>query len=499
MGMPKEPDAKPGEAPGPVAPPRYPLAIALTLLTGGLWAWWAIQSGPAGTAVGALPGVMLISSSFSNLFSGGDARISQFMSTGALLGVLLSVPMFFASGITAGATLLILSAASFTVSGYLAAGEAPVPPDVPAEQMGVRLSTRAATDEVAMLAVVLTTRPQAVGSRARRIGREIDEALEIFEEKGWLEEAESYHRIPPPAGDFGSQSFRHKGWDLEYLSFESGYEPWPEEPGRDRWLSYENNCTARAVVLRHPDGEPRPWLVCIHGLRTSSPQTSSDLFQPEYFYQKLGLNLLYPVLPLHGPRKPGLLSGELLFSGDMVDLLHTGAHAAWDVRRLLGWLRSPEQSAPAIGLLGHSLGGYAAALTASLDTGVDCVVAANPSVDPSHMFWRDGLSVATRYLKTEGVTQKKSDQLLRAVSPLAMQPKVPGEGRAILASVADRIIPANEPDSLWHHWDQPRVLWHQGTHFGLLQTSKGRRAVKDALYDSGVLSRTASSSAERRG
>ncbi len=488
MSMPKEPDAKQGEAPGPVAPPWYPLAIALTLVTGGLWAWWAIQSNLAGTLVGALPGIMLISSSFSNLFSGGDARISQFMSAGALLGVLLSVPMFFASGAAAGVTLLVLSAASFTVSGYLAAGEAPVPPDVPAEQMGVRLSTKAAGDEVAMLAVVATTRPQAVGSRARRIAREIDEALEIFEEKGLLEDPESYHQTPPPAGDFSSRDFRHKGWELEHLSFESGYEPWPEEPGRERWLSYENNRTAHAMVLRHPDGEPRPWLICIHGLRTSSPQTSSDLFQPEYFHKKLGLNLLYPVLPLHGPRKPGAISGELLFSGDMVDLLHTGAHAAWDVRRLLGWLRSAEQDAPAIGMLGHSLGGYTAALTASLDDRMDCVVTANPSVDPSHMFWRDGLSVATRYLKTEGVTQKKSDQLLRLVSPLALQPKVPVEGRAILASVADRIIPANEPDSLWHHWGKPRVVWHQGTHFGLLQTPKGQRAVRDALYDSGILS-----------
>lgn len=496
MEVPKSPDVKEGETPGPVAPPGYPLAVALTLITGVLWTWWAIQSGLAGALVGALPGVMLVSSTFSNVFSGGDARISQFMSTGALLGILLSGSMFFIVGIVPGIVLLVLSVASFVAAGYLAAGEAPVPADVPAEQMGVRLSTRAALDEVATFAIVLTTRPHPVGSRAKRIGREVDEALEMFEEKGWTENPESYHRAPPPVEEFKSEKVRRKGWELEYISFESGYEPWPGEPGGERWVSYENNRTAYAQVLRH-EGEPRPWLVCIHGLRSPSPDKSQEIFQPEYFHQELGLNLLFPVLPLHGPRKEGPISGEFLFSGDMMELFHTGAQAAWDVRRLLGWLHSPEQSAPAVGLLGHSLGGYTAALTASLDDRVDCVICANPSVDPSHMFWRDGFSMGTRYLKSEGVTQKKSDQLLHVVSPLALEPQVPKKGRTILASVADRIIPANEPDSLWHHWDEPRVVWHQGTHFGLLRTSKGREAVRETLRDSGLLS--GASTTERHG
>ena len=119
------------------------------------------------------------------------------------------------------------------------------------------------------------------------------------------------------------------------------------------------------------------------------------------------------------------------------------------------------------------------------------MIAANPSVDPSKMFWRDGLSMATRYLKTAGVTQKKTDRLLRTVSPLALEPWVARERRAILASVADRIIPASEPERLWRHWDQPRVLWHQGTHFGLLRSPEGKAAVRDALRESGVVHRRA--------
>ena len=77
------------------------------------------------------------------------------------------------------------------------------------------------------------------------------------------------------------------------------------------------------------------------------------------------------------------------------------------------------------------MGGYVAALLCGLEeSGVDCVIAANPSVDPSKMFWRDGLPMATRYLKTAGVTQKKTDVLLDTVSLLALKQRVSWERRA---------------------------------------------------------------------
>lgn len=484
--MVKEPDVKEGESPGPIAPPLWPFAVPLNGITGILWAWFAIQSGPLGDIFGVLPAVLLISTSLSSVFSGADARISQFMCLGAFLGILFSFPMAFVSGITVGLVLLALSVASFVAAGYLSVGEIPVPAEVPEPEMGLKLSARVATDEVKMFGIVLTSWPPAVGSIAKHMGQEMDEALEVFERNGWLENPDSYHRMPPPAEISVRKRFRHEGWDMERLSFESGYEPWPDEPGRDRWLSYESNRTAQALILRHGDGN-HPWLVCIHGLRNGAPQNSGDLFQPDFLHRELGLNLLFPFLPLHGPRKPGYVSGARLLSGDTMDLVHAGAQAAWDIRRLLAWLRLPEQDAPAVGVLGHSLGGYTAALLAGLDNSIDCVIAANPSVGPSHMFWRDGFSTATRYLKTHGASEKRMDQLSHPVSPLALQPKVAKEGRAVLASVADRIIPASEPDSLCRHWDRSRILWHQGTHFGLLRSAEGKEAVRNALRDSGVL------------
>ena len=269
------------------------------------------------------------------------------------------------------------------------------------------------------------------------------------------------------------------------MTFQSAYEPWPEEPGRDRWLSYERNLTAHAWALRHPGG-PRPWVVCIHGIRVGSPRGNLAFFRPGYLHHELGLNLLFPVLPIHGPRRIGPVNGDRILSGDALDSLHAGAQAVWDIRRLLAWLRTRE-GAPDIGVLGHSLGGYVAALLCCLEGGIDCVVVANPAVDPSYLFWRNALSLATRYLKTAGVTEEKMDTLLRVISPLAMQPLVSRERRTIFAGVVDRVVPAAEANSLWHHWEKPRILWYQGTHRAFLGTTEGRTLIATALRDAGML------------
>jgi hypothetical protein len=475
------------QRPGPIAPPWWPLAAVLPAVVGALWLWCDVRSGLQGVLVGGLPGTLLLATGLSNLLWAGDARIFHFMSLGAFLGVVLSFPAAFVFGPVAAAVLLLLSAASFVASGYLGLGQEPVPLGVPEPRMSLGMATRAAEDELSMCSIVLSTWPLTVGSRASRIGRELEEALALFEVKGWLGDPRSYHRAPPPVGEMGSGGHRHREPGFKHVTFESSYEPWPEEPGRERWLSYERNRTAHAWVLKH-QGEPRPWVVCIHGIRVGSPRGNLAFFRPDYLHRELGLNLLFPVLPIHGPRRIGPVSGDRILSGDLMDTLHAASQAMWDIRRLISWLRTREDDdAPVVGVLGHSLGGYASALLCCLEDAIDCVVVANPAVDPSDLFWRNALSLATRYLKTAGVTEEKMDALLRVVSPLAMQPLVSHERRAIFAGVADRVVPAVEASTLWLHWEKPRIAWYQGTHRAFLSTTEGRTFIATALRDAGVV------------
>ena len=72
-------------------------------------------------------------------------------------------------------------------------------------------------------------------------------------EQGWVDDPMSYHRDPPPLIHVNHNRRRYLFQTFDTISFDSGYEPHWGEPGRERWLSYEENRKARALVLRHDD------------------------------------------------------------------------------------------------------------------------------------------------------------------------------------------------------------------------------------------------------
>ena len=257
------------------------------------------------------------------------------------LGVILSLPAILLHGPLAALALGVGSALSFLAAGYLALGQHRCPSSVPAPDTGPNLAARTAVNELMLCGLIFTSWPLAVGSVATRVRREAADPYPLFEENGWFSDPATYHREPPPLENPEVHYEERKGRKIECLTFDSLYEPREEEPGRERWLSYKRNPTAYAWILRHP-GAQRPWLICIHGIRMGTLNKSLIRFQPEYLHDELKLNLIMPVLPLHGPRDTGLISGERTLSGDVMDTLHTGEQGIWDLRRLIGWLRESE-------------------------------------------------------------------------------------------------------------------------------------------------------------
>ena len=129
-----------------------------------------------------------------------------------------------------------------------------------------------------------------------------------------------------------------------------------------------------------------------------------------------------------------------------------------------------------MGALGHSLGGYAVSLLASLEEDLDCAVAGNPAVDPSDLFWTTTLAVATHSLSAEGIRKDTFRALLRPVSPLSLeQPLIPLERRAIFAGTVDRVITPVQAHGLWQHWDQPRIAWYGGPTSGSSKPPRAER------------------------
>ena len=457
-------------------PVRWPAEAWLPLVAGLVWLWTAPGHGVLGFAFTVLPGCLLLGSGVGMLLFAGDLRISQFAAAGGVTGFVLGLPAFVFEGFTSGLLLCALSAAAFVAAGWHTLRLEPHPEDVPPPEPGLALAAEIACDE-AILSTMQIGVSTPMGSELARVRDEIGAARAHFEAAGWLERPFDYHATPPAPTDVRLSAARVRGIDYEHLRFESGYEPHPGEPGRERWLSYRENRTAHAWVVR--TSPERPWLVCIHGYQMGRPWIDLSAFRPEWLAKSHGLNLLLPVLPLHGPRTKGRRSGDGYLGGDVLDTIHAQAQASWDIRRLVSWLRA--EGAAGIGVYGLSLGGYNAALLAGLEQGLACVVAGIPAVDFTRLFFRHGPPVQILEAELHGIEELHMDEIMRVISPLALTPRVPRERRYIFGAIADRLVPADQVRDLWRHWERPRIEWYQGGHLTFPRHAGVRSLVDEAL------------------
>jgi hypothetical protein len=456
----------------------------IPVLGGLAWLWFAGGVGAVGFLFSLVPGCLLLASGVSTLLYPGDVRIPQFTALGGALGVPMALPALIVVGPWTAMALVLASAASFVAAGAISVRTEPHTDGVPAAVLTPRLALQVAIDDAILATMTLRLAP-VMAADQERIRREVHAARELFAGRGWLHELASYHRTPPPLAldDPELRAGRARGVDYEHLTFPSGYEPWDEEPGRERWLARVANRTAHAWVLRHRS-EPRPWLVCIHGYGMGSPGIDLLAFEAARLHREHGLNFLLPVLPLHGPRRIGRRSGEAFLAGDFLDSVHAEAQAMWDIRRLLSWVRA--QGGAPIGVYGLSLGGYNAALLASLED-LAGVIAGIPATDFTRLTWRHGSPLQIRHAERRGLVHDEVAELLRVVSPLALEPRVPHARRYVFAGVADRIVPAEQARDLWRHWERPRMVWYQGGHLTFSRHPDVRRMVMDALRESRLI------------
>jgi hypothetical protein len=354
---------------------------------------------------------------------------------------------------------------------------------IPSPRRGLAVASKIALDEL-FFATELISASIVSHSQQRRIATEAEQALELFEERGWLDDPALYHRCPPPLEAESFDELRGRGIAYRHLRFASDYEPHPGEPGRDRWLGYQANRTAHAWLMKHP-GRMRPWLICIPGYRMGHPAVDFTGFRAHWLHHKLGLNVAIPVLPLHGPRRVGRRGGDGFLTGDFVDTIHAQSQAVWDVRRLVGWLRS--HGAPAVGAYGVSLGGYTTALLASLEENLDCVIAGIPATDFMRLLRSHVPALVLRAAARIGFSFERAEPLLRVISPLALSPRVPRERRYLYAGLADHLASPDHARDLWLHWERPRVAWYHGSHISFLWEADVRALLYEAFEACGLL------------
>jgi hypothetical protein len=459
-----------------------------TVATGGPWVtlrgrWWPLAAGVALALAAFASGRVAafaaapLACALVVLAVGPDAeRDAARRWVGVGLASALAGALLFAAG--AGLTALLALALGLVVleRGVRASLRLdPAPPRLATPAHCPSLAVAVATDEIFGLAWETARRFQPRPDFAR-VAADVRSAADRNREHGWLEHPEVAYWAPPPLEKVALTRVRLRGvGSAEHLRFASEFEPLDPEV-RDDFVSARANRTAHVHLWRHATG-PRPTLICLHGHRQGHVAFDARAWDVAWLHRTLGFDVALFALPLHGPRATGWRSGAGFLDGHPSQTSAAIAQAIWDLRRLEGWLQA--QGSPALGVAGFGLGGYTAALLASLASNLASAILLAPIVHLEAFAWRLLPPGRRAEARAAGLTDHWLSAAWARHAPLRLRPRVSHGARFVVGGLADRIVPPLQVLALWEHWGHPAHHWYPGSHFVWL----GRRAVRERLSD----------------
>jgi pimeloyl-ACP methyl ester carboxylesterase len=362
----------------------------------------------------------------------------------------------------------------------------PLPPaQLPRESIRKRLSTGVGTalDSSVMRAMQLVVEraliPDSEDVEALRRSAEpmLDPALQA-------EPGRFFEFLAAPPGELRMRS-RHRrrlaGGSVFDCRIESDYVPFTAQAlGAD--------ATAIHVELwHHAYGRPRGTVIALHGFTMGRPRMDAMVLMASQWFER-GLDVALFTLPYHGARTPAdaRFSGEHFAVPDVSRLSEAMREAVYEIRRVLDWRR--EETGAPVGVLGLSLGGYLAALTAGLCEGLDFAIPIVPPVCIGDLAWR--FFERTRHHREGGGAALSHDELRRGFrvhSPLAHPLRIAPERTLIVAGRGDRIVPPEHPSALWQHWGGPAIHWFSGSHLAPFGRGGIVRRIDEHLREIGIL------------
>jgi dienelactone hydrolase len=249
--------------------------------------------------------------------------------------------------------------------------------------------------------------------------------------------------------------------------------PWPGVSGNNRrWVARRVAPAGRkAPPARHPA------LILLHGWLMDRAQS--------YFYRywarsaaKRGIEVWLPRLPYHFERaEPDEISGQKCLSPDLGTSLDAVRQAVAEARLLAGWLRT--NGAPRVGIWGMSLGGWVAALAATLDEDWDAVALWAPVAAPAEVLWESGLVELLREAIAAGGLSVEDFEApaFSAMTPSRRVPLVPRDRIQVTAAAYDHVVSPRSVAAMARRWNAD-VRWVPHGHISLMAS---RLPVRDTV------------------
>ncbi|MDH4612323.1 abhydrolase domain-containing 18 [Pseudomonas sp. BN102] len=270
----------------------------------------------------------------------------------------------------------------------------------------------------------------------------------------------------PPSGGIAVDAQELQGNDgirRFQLSFASPFQPL-NPYARPRFAAMQRNTRAHAQHWCHGD-RPRPTLIVIHGFAADPHWLNAHALSLADFYQR-GYDILLFTYPHHGRRaeRGTWFSGQGLFGSGLVSFNEAPLHAIHDLRVFIDYLqgRGVEQ----IGVAGISLGGYTAALLASVDERLAYCIPIVPAVSPIDVFleWQPTGLLLSRLMRSQGVGVAEMRGLLAVHNPLTYASPLDGRRMLIIGGAGDRVTMPRHLRLLQRHWPGSALHWFPGNH-----------------------------------
>jgi len=203
---------------------------------------------------------------------------------------------------------------------------------------------------------------------------------------------------------------------------------------------------------------PRPLAILVHGYMLGRLPVEERVW-PIRELDALGFDTALYVLPFHGRRADPRHDGRPQFPGLEPRFAMEGfRQAVTDLRELLGFFR--RRGHEKIGLLGMSLGGYTAALTATVDPGLDFLAPIVPLASLADFALEQGdLPEAPEPRALEHALR---EHVYRHVSPVHRKPLIAPERVLVIGAKADRITPISHARRLASHFRGELVAFPGG-------------------------------------